>query len=356
MSGLRDNKETHVRTIKAGLIGYGLAGEIFHAPILTSVPGVELYAIASRQTDKVRAHWPAARIYSDSVALLADPQVELAVIATPNQTHYPLALAALRANKHVVIDKPFTTNSIEAQELIVLAHARSRLLSVYHNRRWDGDFLTVQRLLAENRLGRIVSFESRFDRFRPIPKQHWREENIPGSGLLFDIGPHLIDQALVLFGQPQALCAELARQRDKAQAVDFFQLVLHYAHLRVQLSASQLVKTAAPRFILHGTHGSYIKYGLDPQEDMLKEGETPLSPQWGIDFSAGFLNIEQDGYTAQQEITNLPGCYEAYYHGIAQALRENTPPPVSAEAGLAAITLIETALQSAAEKRVIRLQ
>lgn len=344
-----------MQIIKVGLIGYGLAGSTFHAPILTSVPGMVLHAVASSRPEAVHADWPDALVYENAEALLMNPDIDLVVIASPNQTHYALAHAALTAGKHTVVDKPFVIQSEEARQLITLADKQRRLLSVYHNRRWDGDFLTVQALLAENTLGRLVNIESRFDRFRPQIRQRWRESALPGSGLLYDLGPHLIDQALMLAGPPQAVFAELAMQRDQAQSSDFFQLVLYYEKLRIQLSAGCLVKTPTPRFVIHGTQGSYIKYGLDGQEDMLKEGNTPLSPGWGMDINAGFLNTDYNGETQQREIENQPGCYEAYYHGMAQAIRENMPPPVLAAAGLATIELIEAATQSAQEKRLIQL-
>lgn len=340
--------------IKVGLIGYGYAGATFHAPVLTSVPDMMLYGINTSQPDKVRQHWPDALIYSTSGALVKDPAIDLIVIASPNQTHYSLAKQALLNGKHVVIDKPFTVTSSEAQALIDLAEQQKCILSVYHNRRWDGDFLTLQKLINEQTLGHIVNIESRFDRFRPTPKNRWRESNEMGSGLLYDLGPHLIDQALVLAGLPKAIFAETAIQRENGQNIDFFQIIFYYDKLRISLSAGCLVKTPTLRFIVHGTRGSYIKYGLDPQETMLKKGYTPLSPEWGMDISSGFIQLENDEET-HQEIENLPGCYEAYYHGIADAIRHHTSPPVLAKEAFNTVLLIELALQSVEEKRVIFL-
>lgn len=342
-----------MQIIKVGLIGYGFSGRTFHAPVLNSVPGMVLHAVASSRPIEVQADWPHALIYAEPADLLANPDIDLIVIASPNQTHYPLAHAALTAGKHTIVDKPFVLHSTEARQLIAFANQQHRLLSVYHNRRWDSDFLTIQALLAQNTLGRIVNIESRFDRFRPQVCLRWRESALPGSGLLYDLAPHLIDQALLLAGPPQALFAEIALQRDQAVTPDFFQLTLYYEQLRIQLSAGCLVNTPTPRFIIHGTQGSYTKYGLDPQEDMLKEGETPLSPGWGVDMNAGFIHTTQDNESHHQEIENLPGCYEAYYHGIAYAIAHRTPPPVLATAGLDTIKLIEAALQSAQEKRLI---
>lgn len=341
-----------MQIIKVGLIGYGYAGATFHAPMINSVPEMILYAVSSSQADKVKQDWPDALIYPTPEALLQDPDVDLIVIASPNQTHYPLAKMALFNGKHTVIDKPFTVTSQEAQALIDLAQAQNRLLSVYHNRRWDSDFLTLQQLINQGILGRIVNIESRFDRFRPTPKIRWRESSDIGAGLLYDLGPHLIDQALVLMGMPQAIFAETTVQRENGQSIDFFQLIFYYEQCRISLSAGCLVKTPTPRFVVHGTQGSYTKYGLDPQEAMLKEGYTPLSPGWGADVNSGFIQLN-DGKETHQEVENLPGCYEAYYHGIAHSIRHHIAPPVLASDALHTIQLIEHALQSAREQRLV---
>lgn len=343
-----------MKIMKVGLIGYGYAGATFHAPIINSVPEMKLYAISSSQTDKVEQDWPDALVYATPEALLQDPDVDLIVIATPNQTHYPLAKMALFNGKHTVIDKPFTVTHQEAQALIDLAQAQNRLLSVYHNRRWDGDFLTLQKLINDNTLGRIVNIESRFDRFRPTPQVRWRESNEVGAGLLYDLSPHLIDQALVLMGMPQAIFAETAIQRENGQSIDFFQLIFYYEQCRISLSAGCLVKTPTPRFVVHGTQGSYTKYGIDPQEAMLKEGYTPLSPGWGSDVNSGFIQLDA-GQEPHQEVENLPGCYEAYYHGIAHAIRHHIAPPVLAKDALTTIQLIELSVQSAQKKKIIFL-
>ncbi|MDC8760605.1 oxidoreductase [Janthinobacterium fluminis] len=342
-----------MQKIKTGLLGYGFAGSTFHAPVLTAVDALELHAVASSQPALVRRDWPAATVYGEAAQLFADPAIELVVIAAPNEAHFGLAHAALLAGKHVVVDKPFTLTSTEAETLIACAKAQRRVLSVYHNRRWDADFLTLKALLAQGTLGRVSSFASHFDRFRPEIKQRWRESAAPGGGLLYDLGPHMLDQALQLFGAPQRLFADLARQRDGAVAVDYFHLVLYYEQLRVVLQAGCLVQAPTARFAVHGERGSFVKFGLDRQEDALKAGGRPGQPGWGHDPVHGALHLAGAADEACRHLPMLDGGYQRYYAGMADAIRNGAPAPVAAEDGLATIRLIEAALRSAEEGRVI---
>lgn len=339
--------------IKTGLIGYGFAGSTFHAPIIAAVDALELAAVASSQPERVQQDWPGVSVHADAAALLADPAIELVVIAAPNQAHFSLAQAALLAGKHVVVDKPFTVSSVEAAALVACAQQHERVLSVYHNRRWDADFLTLRALLEQGTLGRIASVESHFDRFRPDVRQRWRESAAPGGGLLYDLGPHMLDQALQLFGAPQRLYADIALQRDGAQAADYFHLVLYYPNLRVVLQAGCLVNAPTARFAVHGDRGSFVKFGLDPQEDALKAGGRPGQPGWGQDPVAGTLYLA--GADQPKPHPMLAGAYQCYYEGIAAAIRAGAPVPVSAADALATIALIEAALLSAQEGRVITL-
>lgn len=295
-------------TLRAALIGRGMAGTIFHAPLIRALPGLELSLVAGS---------------ADSAAAIASPDIDLVVIATPNSTHFPLARAALEAGKHVVVDKPFATSLAEADALIGLAAERKRMLTVFHNRRWDGDFLTVRQLIDSGRLGDIALFEAHWDRFRPAPKPGWRETPDEGAGLLWDLGPHLIDQALLLFGTPDSVSADVAIQREGAAVDDYFALTLHYGRRRVFLSASSLVAEPRPRFAVHGTGGSFVKYGLDPQEAALKLGLA--APAASDPAQDGILTGAGGG---RESVPTLPGRYLAFYEGVVAAMKGQALPPV----------------------------
>ena len=259
--------------LSVGLIGYGMAGRTFHAPVIQSVPNLRLKKVVERHTNEARKRYPWVEVVPDATALLQDEEINLVVIATPNISHFDLARQSLKANKHVVVEKPFTTTSGQAQELIDLARQQNKVISVNHNRRWDGDFQTVKKLLEGRLLGRLVEYESHYNRFRNYPRPNaWREEEGAGGGILFDLGSHLIDQAQVLFGVPQMITSDIRVQRDFAKINDSFELILHYDDLKVTLKAGMLVREQSPRFILHGTEGSFVKYGFDPQEEALKRG------------------------------------------------------------------------------------
>ncbi|WP_437577333.1 oxidoreductase [Sorangium sp. So ce887] len=340
--------------VYVGLIGYGLAGAVFHAPLIRSIPGLRLAAIATRREGQVMTDHSGVAVHPTPEVLIAEPGIDLVVIASPNETHVPLARAALEAGKHVVVDKPFTITSAEADELIALAARRGRLLSVFQNRRWDADFLTVRHCIEQGLLGEVASYEAHFDRFRPAIKQGWREEAAPGSGILYDLGAHLIDQALVLFGPPRAVTADLLAQRPEARTVDYFHLTLEYGKRRVIVRSSTLVSEPGPRFAVHGDGGSFLKHGIDGQEEALKAGKRPGTPEWGREDPRWFGTL----VTASGErrtIESLPGAYEAYYEGIAAAILDGAPPPVRAEEARDVIRIIEAAMRSSAERRTIQL-
>ncbi|HEY0044136.1 MAG TPA: oxidoreductase [Allosphingosinicella sp.] len=316
--------------IRAGLIGRGMAGTVFHAPLLRATPGVELAAIAGS---------------AEAPGLIASPDIDLVVIATPNTTHYALAAAALKAGKHVVIDKPFAVSAQEAEALIALAGTRQRLLTVFHNRRWDGDFLTIEALLRSGRLGDLRLFEGHWDRLRPAIKQGWREVPADGAGLLWDLGPHLIDQALRLFGLPHAIQADIAVQRGEAAVDDYFHLTLHYGPMRAILSASTLIADPRPRFDLHGTEASFRKFGLDPQEARLKAGEG-VTPELGREDPASHGTLTSaDG--ARETIPTESGRYLGFYEAVAAAIRGEAPAPVDPTDALTGLRLIALARESA---------
>ena len=307
--------------MNVGLIGYGVGGRVFHAPVIRSVEGLVLSRIAEHR--------------SDAAGLLDDASLDLVVITTPNSTHFDLARRALEAGRHVVIDKPFTVTSEEATELIDLARAHNRVLSVFHNRRWDGDFMMIRDSIAAGRLGRIVSVESRFDRFRNVPRPGaWRQRSEPGSGILYDLGSHLIDQALRLFGAPASIAADVRRERDFGEADDAFDIVMTYDRMRVLLGASMLVREATPRFAVRGTEATLVVTGLDPQESKLK-GETPV-PQRAV------LHTDR----GQEPIEIPPGNYAAFYENVRVAIEGGAELAVKPEQARATVEIIERLLTS----------
>ena len=322
--------------IRAGLVGYGLAGSGFHAPLIRACGRMGLNAVMTSRDV------PGAVRGLDELLERSD----LVVVASPNATHFAIANAAIEAGKHVVIDKPFTPTIAEADELIALAAARGVKLTVFHNRRWDSDFLTVRKLLPD--LSEVRLYEAHWDRFRPALREGWKEQPDGTTGVLNDLGPHLIDQALVLFGMPEALSADIAAQREGSRIDDYFELTLHYGEMRVVLASSSLVAAARPRFAVHGTGGSFVKYGLDPQETAMREGASPLNPDFGIDENDGVLTMG-DGTT--RTIRSERGCYLRFYDQVADAIIGGGPLPVEAADARAVMQIIELARQSARDGR-----
>ncbi len=336
--------------VRVALVGYGFVGQTFHAPLLRSIPGLSLELVASRDAARVHAELPEARVTADYSAAVCDPVIDLVVIASPNQTHAPLASAALAAGKHVVVDKPFTVTLAEARRLAQDAEQAGRLLSVFQNRRWDSDFLGLQDVLASGALGELTSLESRIERFRPQVRERWREADLPGSGLWFDLGPHLLDQALCLFGLPRRLQASLVRQRPGALTDDWFQVQLDYGARQVTLKAGMLAAGGVPRFLAQGTAGSWLKLGADRQEDALKAGIQPGGPAWGEDPDPGWL-IGGDG--ERQALPTPAGDQRRYYLALVEALAGRAANPVPPAQACALMALLETAQRSAAEGRAL---
>lgn len=341
-------------TLRVGLIGFGLAGQAFHAPAIRAVPGVQLACILERRSDRAKQTYPDVRVARTLDELLADQEIRLCVIATPNTSHVELAKQCLTAGRDVVLDKPFTNTSQEAAELIAFATQRKRLLTVYHNRRWDGDFLTVKKLVQSGVLGRLVEMESHFDRFRPQVKPGaWREQPGSGSGMLYDLAPHLLDQAFTLFGLPQAVTANVSCQRDGAQADDAFDVRLDYPELSVLLRSSMLAGAPGPRFLLRGTRGTFVKYSFDPQEDTQREGwyspvwsEHP-EPQWGT------LYLSEGESLKEQKVRVETDDHRGFYENVRDAILDGGPLAVTAEDGARTIRAIELALESARQRRTI---
>ncbi|HWQ88178.1 MAG TPA: oxidoreductase [Brevundimonas sp.] len=335
--------------VGVALVGHGYAGRTFHAPLIGACAALDLRTVVTRRPGDA----PGLNTVATLDEALADPAVDLVVLATPNALHAPQARAALEAGKAVVVDKPFTLTTAEARALIALAEARGLLLSVFHNRRWDADFLALQADIAAGRLGRIVSFESRFDRYRPEVRDRWRERDEPGGGLWYDLGPHLIDQALVLFGRPLGVSCDLAVLRPGGQAVDYAHAVLRYDGLRVILHADMVSPAHDVRFVVQGERAAWLKSGLDVQEDQLKAGLPVGGPGWGVDPRPA---VRVDGAGGDRmPAPGPPGDYRAYYDGVARALRAGSPPPVTAAEGLAVMEVLEACLESARLRVEVRL-
>ena len=342
------------RRLNAALVGYGYVGRVFHAPLLAHTDGIHLHTVVSSDAGKVHAELPSVRVVADPRQAFADDDIDFVVIATPNATHAALAMAALRAGRHVVVDKPFTTTLAEARQVAAVATETRRIASVFQNRRWDGDFLTLRQLVDTGALGEIVELHSRFDRYRPQVPDRWRERAEPGSGLWFDLGPHLLDQALQLFGTPQSIQADVGLQRDGAVVDDFFQATLHYGRLRVVLHASVLTSTANARFTVHGTLGSASMRGEDVQESQLKAGMAPGAPGWGVPLLPAVVSRIDDGERRDTAIDGLAGDYRHYYAAMRDAILGDGPPPVSLEQALEVMSLLELGATSAHEGRTVR--
>jgi predicted dehydrogenase len=328
-------------------MGYGFAGATFHAPVIEHCGRASVAAIATSQPERARADYPHAKVVPDLDALLALDELDCIVIATPNDTHFDLARRTLEAGKHVVVDKPVTLTSADARALANIALTRGLLFAPFHNRRWDGDFLTVRALLASGELGRVTHFESHFDRFRPQVPQRWREEASRGGGLLFDLGPHLIDQALALFGTPATVFATVRAHRDQASAPDYVHMLLGYGDFEVVLHASALTALVGPRFAIHGTRGSYVKDGLDTQEDQLKAGLRPGDEGFGGGNPAGVLRVLAGDQLADRAWPTLDGRYADFYRDVAASVLDGDRFSVSPQDAVDVMTIIELAARSA---------
>ncbi len=343
--------------IRVGLVGFGLAGRVFHAPLISSVEGLELAAVVERSSDNAAERYPGIKTYRSVDELLADASIKLVVVATPNDTHFSLAMRALEAAKNVVVDKPTAVTSDEIAQLMALAGGIGLQFIPFHNRRWDSDFLTIKKVLHEKSNGSLVHFGSTFDRWRPgSSTKPWKEEAGSG-GLLLDIGTHLVDQALLLFGLPESVSAEVRRERDGQGANDSFTVRLHYfTEVSVTLSANLLSTLARPRFHLRGHKGNYWKWGLDPQEEALNHVTRIDSSTWGEESQAhwGTLSVAaDDGSTAAQPVQPIPGDYRLFYQGVRDALLGEAKPPVAGIDAWRAARVLEYAAESAKTHRAV---
>jgi predicted dehydrogenase len=337
------------KTLNVALLGYGMAGKVFHAPLIAATPGLTLRTVVTSRADQVAADHPGATVVGDVATALSDPTINLVVVATPDAVHAEHGRAALTAGKAVLIDKPFATTLADAQALAEQARGAGKLLSVFHNRRWDSDFLTLRALIADGALGEVTQFESRFDRFRPAVADQWKER--PGAGTWYGLGPHLVDQALQLFGMPLGVYADFASQKDGGQAVDYCHVILRYVRLRVILHACQLAPVNDLRFMVHGTGGSFIKHGLDPQEAALASGQVPGGEGWGVDPRPGALSRVMDGQARPADFQNLPGDYLAFYAGLRDTLNGAGENPSNPADALATMTVMDLAMRSAEARR-----
>ncbi|WP_035016528.1 oxidoreductase [Catenovulum agarivorans] len=339
--------------IRVGLIGFGFSAQTFHLPFLTAENGFNITAVSSSQAEHVQNTLPNAQIYSQAQALIAQANVDLVVITAPNDVHYSLAELALQHNKHVLVEKPFVTTSAQGEALIALAKQQQRVLSVYQNRRWDGDFLTVKHLVDNQTLGNIKYFESHFDRFRPQVRQRWREQASEGGGILYDLGPHLIDQCLQLFGMPEKITAICEITRPGSNNIDFFNMMLHYPSMLASLQASLHCAGPNVRYKVQGDIGNYEKFGLDPQEDRLKAGVKPNTLDWAAENSDHYGKL----YSADnvENIATITGGYQTFFKELHSAICQGTAAPVSAQDALLTIKLIELAMQSSQQQKTLKI-
>ncbi|MGG9964634.1 Gfo/Idh/MocA family oxidoreductase [Ferruginibacter sp. SUN106] len=347
-----------MQTIKTALCSFGMSGWVFHAPFLNLHKGFELYGVWERSKKTAAEKYPSIKSFDTYEALLSDEAIELVIVNTPNFTHFDLAKKALLADKNVIVEKPFCITVTECDELIALAKEKNKLLSVYQNRRYDSDYKIIKKVVNEGWLGDIVEAEFHFDRFSEIlsPKVH-KETPGPGTGLLYDLGAHLIDQALQLFGMPEAVFADIYAARKISLVDDYMELLLFYTSMRVRIKASYVVREPLPSYALHGTKGSFIKARTDVQEKALQAGLNPDMDNWGKEpeNEMGLLHTEKDGQLIREYLPAANGNYMDYYDGVYKALTTGADLPVTAEEGRDVIRVIEKAYQSNQEKRVINL-
>jgi scyllo-inositol 2-dehydrogenase (NADP+) len=344
------------RKISTALIGFGLSGKLFHAPFLHANPAFSLDYVVERNSSESKVQYPDVVILNDFEELLKMNDFEIAVLAVPNIFHYPMAKALLESGRNVIVEKPFTPTASEADELIRMAESLGKHLFVYQNRRWDGDFLTVTKILNEGLLGEVVHYEAHFDRYAPgMRRSAWRDQPLPAGGVLYDLGSHLIDQAMVLFGAPQAVFADIGKQRELGNVDDYFDLKLYYGRLTVNLRASLMVREPGPRYLVHGRLGSFVKYGTDPQEERLKQGWSPEKCGFGADHpeNYGILHTEKEGGVFKSPVVTEAGNYMMFYDDVANVIRSGAPPAVKSQEARQVIRIIELAFESHAKRSVI---
>jgi scyllo-inositol 2-dehydrogenase (NADP+) len=344
-----------MRKIQTAIVGFGLSGKAFHAPFIHVHQGFDLKQVVERHRSESKKIYPDVQVVRSLEEVLQNPEIDLVVVASPNTVHFDHVKRCLEAGKHVVVDKPFMNTTLECDAIIQLSWKLGKKVFVYQNRRWDGDFLTIQKIIKSGVLGDLQYFEAHFDRYNPHrTRAAWRDEDLPGSGLLYDLGPHLIDQALQLFGTPLDLSADIRKEREGSQVDDYFRLSFEYDGLSVVLTAGMLVEDHELRYILHGSNGSYIKYGLDPQEALLRKGEMPGGKDWGKEDPEfnGLITIDDESEDIDGVIETLPGNYMAFYDNVYSVLTQGAEQAVRPEEARAVIHMIEKAFESQAKHEI----
>lgn len=350
----------NISPIRTGLVSFGISSKTFHAPFISTMPEYSFDAVVERSSDLANQKYPQVKTYRSIESLLNDSEIELVVITSPNETHFPYAKAALEAGKHVIVEKPFTNSSNEAKQLVELSDLHKRVCSVYHNRRYVADFQTMRDILDRKLLGELHTFTAHYDRYRPDPRTYglWREKPQPGSGVLYDLGSHLIDQSLVLFGHPQHILADIRKQKPYSEVDDYFDIQLDYGFLKVTLHSSMLVREMGPRYQMHGTRGSFIKNGEDPQEEKLKAGELPMGTEWGYEPESqyGLIHTEINGQVVREKFTSLKGDFGDYYRNLFKSIRLGEEVKESPKQGYNVIRMIELAFESSEKKQWLEVK
>ncbi len=345
-------------SIKTAIASFGMSGLVFHGPLLRVNRGFEVVNVLERTKSNSRYLFPEAEIVRSYTEILDNTEIELVIVNTPDKFHYEMAKQALLNGKHIVVEKPVTLSSVQAEELVNLAREKGLLLAVYQNRRLDGDFRTVQKVLAEGKLGRLIEFESHYDRYRTfITPGTWKEEGDEFAGVLYNLGSHMVDQAYVLFGKPLAVTAHLKIVRNGGVVTDYYDIRLEYEKFSALLKCSYLVKKPGPRYILHGESGSFYKSGIDPQEELLKSGNLPVGENWGTEPPEewGTLFYEKDGKDFEEIVETLPGNYNIFYNNVSDAIRNGAELFVKPEEAVEVLKILEACLKSNKEKRTINL-
>jgi scyllo-inositol 2-dehydrogenase (NADP+) len=342
--------------IKTAVTAFGFSGKVFQIPFLNASSKFELVSLLRRSSDDSKSLYPDIKIVRSYTEILSDPEIELIVVNTPNKFHYSMTREALEAGKHVIVEKPFANSVTETKALTTLAENKHLHLFVFHNRRWDGDFMTVKKVVESNMLGDLVEYEAHYDRYKPLlnPKP-WKEIPDKGSGILYDLGTHIIDQVVCLFGAPKTITADIRQQRKNSQIDDYFNILLEFGVLRVTVKSTLLAKEESPRYVIYGQKGSFVKYGIDPQEDDMKAGMPYPSDHWGKEDKKywGVLNTSINDVNVRGKVETLPGNYMKFFDNVYEVIREGKPIIISPEQAQMTTRIIEAAQESYKSKKTV---